>query len=500
MFEHQTVARLAEVAGSGEERLADQGNVSGEVELTPIQRWFFEQELEESRHYNQAVMLEVREGLAGGVVEAVVKALVKHHDALRMRYERASGQWRQINAEVEENEIFVRVDLSGVEAAEQSARLTAEAERAQRGLDLGKGPVIRVVWYEMGLGKAARLLMVIHHLVVDGVSWRILLEDLQKGCEQLMRGDQIRLPAKTTSFQQWARRLKKYAESEEIRKEASYWRAVLQQTSQRLTLDYEGGENTVGSQRVITVALSEAETQTLLQVVPEKYQTQIQDALLMALGQALRGQSGSDSVIVDIEGHGREDLFQEIDVTRTVGWFTTMYPVELTGTMDEPGKALQQVKHQSHGVPQRGIGYGILRYFTETREEWKEKRVADVLFNYLGQFDRVLQEKGFFAIARESVGPARSARMRRDHLLQINGQVAGGRLQVSWGFSDQMHRGETVEQWASEFLKRLRALIEHCQSKEAGGYIPSDFPLAQLSQEELDRLVSEIDDPGVNYE
>ncbi len=284
LFEHQTVARLAEVAGSGEERLADQGNVSGEVELTPIQRWFFEQELEESRHYNQAVMLEVREGLAGGVVEAVVKALVKHHDALRMRYERASGQWRQINAEVEENEIFVRVDLSGVEAAEQSTRLTAEAERAQRGLDLGKGPVIRVVWYEMGLGKAARLLMVIHHLVVDGVSWRILLEDLQKGCESLRAKGEVEFKSKTSSYQQWAKRLKEYAQGQPVEKELEYWQGLGWENWKGMPVDIAGGENRVRSMESVGVWLGEEETRALLQEVPEKYHTQINDVTVSRAG------------------------------------------------------------------------------------------------------------------------------------------------------------------------------------------------------------------------
>jgi non-ribosomal peptide synthase protein (TIGR01720 family) len=321
------------------------------------------------------------------------------------------------------------------------------------------------------------------------------LEDLQKGCQQVMRGEPVRLPNKTTSFQQWAIRLKEYGESEEIKQEESYWQALMEQGSKRLPVDYEDGENTVGSQRAVTVGLDEEETRTLLQVVPEKYQTQINDALLMALSQALAGGNGLDSVIVDLEGHGREDLFEEMDITRTVGWFTTLFPVELSGKVEDPGEALKLVKKRLQEIPKRGIGYGVLRYFTEQGKNLKG-RATEVMFNYLGQFDQVLPEQGWFGAARESSGAAQSERMRRDHLLQINGRVEGGRLYVSWGYSERVHRRETVERWASEFLKSLRGLIEYCRSEE-GRYLPADFPLTQLSQEELDRLISKIDDAGL---
>jgi aryl carrier-like protein len=211
LFQHQTVAELAGVAGTSAEVEAEQGLVAGEAALTPIQRWFFEQELAEGHHYNQVVLLEVRQGLAPEVLGQAVSHLQEHHDALRTRFERVGEGWRQ-EVVGEAAVPFVRVELGGIGEEERGRAIEGRAEEAQRSLDLSEGPVWRVVLFEVG-GAPYRLLVVIHHLVVDGVSWRVLLEDLQTSCEQLGRGEGVRLPRKTTSFQRWAEKLGEYARS-----------------------------------------------------------------------------------------------------------------------------------------------------------------------------------------------------------------------------------------------------------------------------------------------
>jgi amino acid adenylation domain-containing protein/non-ribosomal peptide synthase protein (TIGR01720 family) len=489
LFEHQTIEELAEMAGGQVKPEAEQGLVKGGVEMTPIQQWFFGRELRQRGHYNQSVMLKV-EGLKADVVEAVVKEMVKQHDALRMRYKQDGKIWQQVNQVEEEQEIFARMDMSGVGGVEQDRCLREEAEKVQRSLDLERGPLMRVVWYELGGAKGVRLLIVIHHLVTDGVSWRILLEDLQKGCRQVQAGEVAKLGAKTSSYQQWARRLKEYGSSEGLASEKNYWREVMEAEVWPLPVDREGGENTVARQQAITVGLSEEETRALLQEVPEKYHTRINDALLMALGQALGKWTGRAEVMVELEGHGREDLFEELDVTRTVGWFTTMYPVVLPGVQEEAGRALKRVKERLREVPWRGIGYGLLRCYGG--EELSSAGLGQVVFNYLGQLDQVLEERGWFGAAGESRGCERGQEGARGHVLEVNGQVLGSRLQVSWGYSEEMHRKETVEGVAREFVACLRRLIAHCRTEGSGGYTPSDFPLAKLDQEELDKVLSKI--------
>ena len=342
------------------------------------------------------------------------------------------------------------------------------------------------------------MFLVAHHLVVDGVSWRILLEDLLTGYEQLRRGVPLELPAKTTSFKQWAERLSAYASGDTLAQEVGYWEAGRSRPVAVLPVDHAGGDNTAASAGTVEVALTEAETQALVQEVPAAYRTQINDVLLTAVVLAVASWTGQGACLVDVEGHGREELFEDVDLSRTVGWFTSLFPlrVELDAGMG-PGAALRSVKEQLRGVPGRGLGYGVLRYLSpdaDVRRRLAAGPRAEVSFNYLGQLDRVLPGTIPFTVASEPSGPLQSDRQRRAHTLDINGGILEGRLRVLWTFSSNIHRRSTIERVADEFLGALRRVIAHCQSPDAGGYTPSDFPFADLSQAELDDLVARAGD------
>ena len=263
----------------------------------------------------------------------------------------------------------------------RDARLEAETQAVQESLDLGKGPVCRVVWFEMGAGQASRILLVIHHLVVDGVSWRILLEDLQRGCQQVKGGQRLDFPAKTTSFQQWAQKLGAYAGTEQVGRELEYWSGSV--GVERLPVDHEGAEDVVEEGRTVMVWLSEEETRGLLQEVPGKYHTEINDVLLTVLVEAFSRWTGRERLVLDLEGHGREEeIIGGVDVTRTVGWFTTMYPVVLKWEGEQGiGGAIKSVKEQLRAVPRRGIGYGLLKY-VRGEQALREGAGAQVVFNY----------------------------------------------------------------------------------------------------------------------
>jgi non-ribosomal peptide synthase protein (TIGR01720 family) len=347
--------------------------------------------------------------------------------------------------------------------------------------------------------QAQRLLIVIHHLAIDGVSWRIVLEDLQTGYEQLRRGETPQLPRKTTSYKYWAHRLTEYAPSAALRDAVSYWHTTAHTRVVPLPVDHPAGRdaNTEASSRTVSVALSEAETRALLYEVPEAYRTQINDVLLTALVQALAPWTGGRSLRVDLEGHGREALFDEVDLSRTVGWFTSIFPVllDLEGAAS-PGDALQAIKEQLRAIPNRGIGYGVLRYLRGdpvVAEQLRALPQAEVSFNYLGQFDQLLPEGASFAPARESRGPVHSPWGTRRHLLDVLGSITGGQLHLVWTYSAQVHQRAIIERLAEGYVEALRALIAHCQSPAAGGYTPSDFPLAQLDQDELERVFEEVE-------
>ena len=494
VFENQTIAELASVATTQQAIEAQQGPVKGLVPLTPIQHWFFGQDLPEPHHWNQSLLLEVQHPLELGCLEQAVKAVLDHHDALRLRFVREETGWRQFEADIDESVPLVGVDLSRVSEADQTQALVTQATELQASLNLTSGPLMRVAYFDLGSEKTNRLLIIIHHLAVDGVSWRILLEDLQIAHQQLSQGVALQLPPKTTSFQYWAEQLVNYAHSETQQQELEHW---LHQSSHQVVpfpVDFPEGTNTIVDTATVSVALSEAETVALLQEVPTAYRTQINDVLLTALLQTFAQWTGQRSLLVDLEGHGREDLFDNVDLSRTVGWFTTLFPVWLeiaeSGT---PGDMLKAVKERLRQIPNRGIGYGILRYLSDPDSgQWPYRRKAEVRFNYLGQTDQVFQQSSLFALAQEPRGLGRSPQGTRYYPLDISGVIAGGQLRIDWTYSQARYRQTTIDAQAMQYIQALRSLIAHCQSPDAGGFTPSDFSEADLNQQELDQFLAKI--------
>jgi non-ribosomal peptide synthase protein (TIGR01720 family) len=249
----------------------------------------------------------------------------------------------------------------------------------------------------------------------------------------------------------------------------AYWLNTVQAPGAPLPVDNEAGRraNTEASARTVTVSLSEDDTRALVQEVPNVYHTQINDVLLTALVQIFARWTGVRSLLVDLEGHGREAIFEDVELSRTVGWFTSIFPVFLNlEKAVGPGDALKAVKEQLGSVPNRGIGYGLLRYLCEDEKVAAQLRSlpqAEVLFNYLGQWDQFLPEGSPFGPTREACGPSHSPRGERCHLLEINGFILEGRLQLEWIYSENVHRCTIVEWLAQGFIEALRALIVHCQ-------------------------------------
>jgi non-ribosomal peptide synthase protein (TIGR01720 family) len=326
---------------------------------------------------------------------------------------------------------------------------------------------------------------VINHLAVDSISWRILMEDLWHAYGRLALGEEVVLPAKTSSLRQWATRLDEHAQSAKVREELPYWIAAASGGVGQVPLDLPGGENIVATAATVTLELNEENTRALVQETPKAYQTQINDALLTALAQVLASWTGKNTVRFHLEGHGREPLFDDIDLTRTVGWFTSIFPVRLEVSAGDPGEAIKTVKEQLRQVPNRGLTYGLLRYLTsdaQAKAALAAHPEPDVSFNYLGQFAA--------APELESTGQERSPPARRPHLLEINAAISGGRLRVYWEYSENHHSRATIERLAAEFITRLGDLIAHCRSPRHSGFTPSDFAQAGISQKDLDKLVA----------
>ncbi|WP_258191652.1 non-ribosomal peptide synthase/polyketide synthase, partial [Pseudomonas fluorescens] len=487
LFQHQTVQSLATVAQMGGQGLTiEQGPATGRALLLPIHQYFFDEEIVEYHHWNQSVVLRPGERLDGARLHAALAALVTHHDALRLSFTRHSGGWQAHYREVEPQD-----DLLWHSSLDDLAALESLGLQVQRSLDLAEGPLMRAVLVELP-DASQRLLWVIHHLVVDGVSWRILLEDLQTAYTQLQSGQVVALPAKTSSTQAWAKRLQAHAQSPAVQQELRFWQAQLQGTTAGLPCDNPDGSLQNSLALTIGTHLDQAYTRRLLQEAPAAYRTQINDLLLTALSRVITRWTGADSLLVKLEGHGREDLFDDVDLTRTIGWFTSMYPLALTPAQTL-ADSIKGIKEQLRAVPDKGIGYGALRYLGDehTRQLLGELAQPRITFNYLGQFDGSFEDdtaQAFFTPTNEGAGADQSEHAQLGNWLEINGQVFGGELNLNWSFSREMFSEATVQRLADEYAAELKALIEHCCLAINQGVTPSDFPLAGLTQEQLDTL------------
>jgi non-ribosomal peptide synthase protein (TIGR01720 family) len=461
VFEHQTIAGLAAVVTGNNLPIteAEQDLITGSVALTPIQHWFFEQDRQNLNHFNQSVLLEVRQEVDYELLVKVVRELTRHHDALRFRFKREGSSWQQIalgEVGFDVEAVCEEVDLSRFELPEQRIAIEKDAAGAQASLDLSNGPVMRVVVFRLGTDQPDRLLIVIHHLLVDVISWRILLEDFATAYGQLERGEAIVLPAKTTSLKEWANRLEEYAQSDDL---STFSEGATEISP--LPVDYPQGVNSEASSRSVDVSLDEAETSALLRAMRQTYQGKFDEALVAALAQTFHEWTGGP-LLVDMEGHGREPIFPNIDLSRTVGWFTTIYPVTIDlANTSGPIDVMECVKRQLRSIQHGGLDHGLLRYLSPHSKlvaGSRQQREPEVSFLYLGRFDQEPTSVGPYAPATESSGPVCDLREKRSHLLDLVGRIIGGRFQMSWTYSENIHRKETIEALANRFIEWLREL------------------------------------------
>jgi len=460
LFDQQAVSR----ASAAPRALA----LDGAFPLIPIQAWFLETQTHTPEHFNQALILRARHPLDAQALAQTLTCMLGQHDALRLRFTQQEGQWVQryqplstCLKHLEQDPLLWVCDVANEAALEDLAN------DLQRSLDLAQGPLIRGLLATLGDGQE-RLLLVIHHLVVDGVSWRVLLQDLPVAYQAYREGREPTLPQRTSSFGEWAANLAAHAPTVRER-ELDYWVAQLDRPGTALRCDNPRGANLVCHREEAAFSLTPELTEQLLKQAPAAYQTQINDLLLTALSQALCQWGDMDAAVVLLEGHGREDLFDTLDLSRTQGWFTSMYPVRLT-PLDAPGASLQRIRQQLSEVPDKGIGYGVLRHMADpdTQARLAALPQAPVTFNYLGQLDQSFDaEDALFLPAPESVGDSFSQQARLANTLEVVGQVFGGQLSFRCIYSHRRFRRGTIDALMAAFQAQLTCLTEHCVQVQA---------------------------------
>ncbi|PZT52935.1 non-ribosomal peptide synthetase, partial [Paenibacillus silvae] len=486
LFHYPTISALS-MRLQTVERTASQAEVTGEVVLTPIQRWFFEQNPADIHHSNQAFMQFSKQGFDEEALRQAVRQLMVHHDALRTVYRATEHGYTAWNRGAEENEALFDLEIIDFRGTlDVKNAVEAKASEIQASIDLEHGPLVKLGLFRCDDGD--HLLIAIHHLVVDSVSWRILLEDLATGYEQARQGQPIRLPLKTDSFQLWAKQLADYASDSAIESEREHWHNIEQLTYDPLPRDFEQERSMLKDSGLVSVRWTAAETEQLLKQAHLAYHTEMNDLLLAALGLAVQSWSGHERVLVNLEGHGREELFPNVDITRTVGWFTSQFPVVLEpGHADNLGHQVKRVKEGLRRIPNKGIGYGILRYLAETRGDERFVLTPEISFNYLGQFDQDYDSSGSQP-SPFSPGSDSSPNAVMDFVLDINGMVSEGMLELNIRYGKTQYKRETVERLGTLLQSSLREIISHCISKEKPELTPSDVLLQDITVEELDQL------------
>lgn len=470
-YTSQTIAELSVHVEQMNDKV-DQGPVSGTVRLTPIQRWFLESpDNVNPHHFNQSMLFAGVDRLDLEAIHRVMRRIAEHHDGLRTVFRRSGEQYIPYIRQVDEGELYTLEVRDCIQLNNPATAIEEASNRVQSSIQLDIGPLVKLVLFRCN--PSDHLLIVVHHLVMDMVSWRILLEDITSGYEQAVNGQAVTFPPKTASFQNWAEALHAYAYQPQLQHERAYWQEVTSQGSQPIPKDYTEKDSLVKDTVTITIEWSNEETRQLLTQVHQAYDTDIQDLLLAAWSQALYQWKNLYQTIIHLEGHGREAIIPGIDITRTVGWFTTQYPVRLVADAnDDISQHILKTKDNLRQIPNKGIGFGILRYISDWAQEFKNAIQPEVSFNYLGQFDQELQNSAI-DISPYSKGNDVSEMQQRRYVLDIVGSITSGKLTLAISYSTKQFQNVSIQRLGDLMKDNLRTIIKHCVRQGENLRIPS---------------------------
>ncbi|MCW2942348.1 MAG: amino acid adenylation domain protein, partial [Actinomycetia bacterium] len=514
VFQYQTVQELAAVTQNASD--ADEfeteapGTAIGPVPVTPIVAWLRDR-VEDADPasidgFHQSVLLRVPGDLGVDHLTNALRAVLDHHDVLRLRLDRRGDTWQPVVQPAGTVEATVlRADTAGLDEAKVADVLAEQAACARDLLDPAAGNMVQVVWLDAGSGAEGRLLILAHHLVIDGVSWRVVLPDLVTAWASLVTGQPIALDTVNSSFRRWAQHLVAEASDPKRVKELGTWAEILDGPNPKLAKrNLDPRVDIAARARTVSAVLPANVTEPLLTTAPAAFHGRVNDVLLTGLTLAVaqwrrhRGGRGT-GVLLDLEGHGREDIAKGVELSRTTGWFTSIYPVrldagivdwaEVRGGGQAVGTAIKKVKEQLRQFPDNGIGFGLLRYLNPaTARELADLPKPQISFNYLG---RVQSGEGDWSIAPEQLPSGEDPRMPMAHSLEINAithdRPEGPELHVTWTWPDGLFTEDDVRELAEDWFTALQGIVDHARQDEAGGFTSSDL-LVSLDQNEIDKL------------
>ena len=488
LFDSECIEALAQCARESGALSAEQGLVIGDINLTPVQRWFFEHQLANPNYWNQSLLVELDRDVDAATLEAALREVITHHDALRLSFSmRDNGTWQSCSEEkLGRLSIVESHTLSGLDNSQRTQRLQDIKVHLESRLQLSTGSLVRAALLETD--RQQQLLVSVHHLAIDALSWPIVLEDLANTYDQIAAGEPVQFLRKTTSFQQWSHFVSNYADTHAASQALKTWATPLPSPPSKLPVDFDSATNPIGEGRV-SVSLSVDETRMLLDETVPALRVRVHEVLIAALGKCLARWTGNGTVQIDVETHGRESLSDEYDLSRTVGWFTSMFPLAFSVEEQESlQETLVRVQSQLGSIANNGVDFGIAKYLASDNSvrQSLSSMTSEVLFNYLGAIDELVPRDCWIRY-HEPLKLSRGPNTDRAHLIEINAMVVNGKMQVDWTYNQADFKSATVHDQGVGFMNELRQLING-RSLTADVAPEKEFSLAKLDSKQFDKL------------
>ncbi|TNE55275.1 MAG: amino acid adenylation domain-containing protein [Bacteroidetes bacterium] len=469
LFQTPTLKDIAQKLNDSK-LIIPQTTAVGEVPLTPIQHHFFGEQYPKANHFNQSVLLESWEHLDQDILKLCIQALSVHHDILRSRYQQNEAGISQHLLDPDEftHEVYTFTSLEN--EADFDQIFSTKVEKSQESLDIFKGPLWRVDHYSREQGDLIHI--IVHHLIMDGVSWRILIEDLIQAYQQMKAIGTVSLPEKTHSYQYWSQSIQEYAQTPKLKKELDYWKQILCNEGTSLSTKAQISLSPTVKENSFT--LGEEQTNQLLTRAIARYGCEINDLLLSALGRAIYRWKGHKELMIHLEGHGREPINEELELSRTVGWFTSIYPCLIQGYSEDLGELIELNRKHLSGIPNKGIGYGICRYILSPEDVAWEKDVPEVLFNYLGQIgnksdqlENSNEEEQLLGLSSLNNGRDIALENEGKYPWTITGIVANGKLNLRLSYREDLFNASEIEVVLEQYQEALNEMISEAETTEA---------------------------------
>lgn len=493
LFSHQTIAELSLfVKFEEKENESQTERVEGETPLVPIQHWFFENHVAAPHYWNHVIKVSNIQNTAKDDWQYVINQLVCYHDALRLSFRKHTNEWHASVLPDDLVTTFLDFDLSEtLNIEDQNNRIDEHLRTNQDGRELEQGSLFQGLYFDCGEIQENKLFLVAHHLAIDVVSWNIIFSDLSLGMTQRKLGESIRFNKKTASIKSWAEHLLDYSKSPELLKEVEFWESQ-QILPQKLPTDFVLNSDVFEERTIVEkkISIDYPDLMNNLELANSAYNTRTEDLLIAALSITIGKWSNHNFLYLGLERHGRSLRDASIDISNTIGWFTSFFPLQLQYE-NECGLAnrIKSTKEQLRAIPNDGMGYGILKYLLpDTLKKTNKSSDPPIVFNYMGlqnsQFENT--DINFEYALNGALHP----KSERTYLLEINSYISQGELILNWEYTTDAFDPKTIIELSDLFRLQFKEIIDHCIHTDKEGYTPSDFPEADISQEDLDNLLS----------